>query len=153
MIKNENYNWTDVEKTVKEAFVGTPDKVLIKSTAIIARFHQYDTIAKDEKSSTNLSPWWFVYSGDKGSEFIDVVKKSEKSFKGYAREIFALPPEWNSMIKLFMYHPIYDIYGFYGEIASQYVKGIDYKGGWKQLYIPDFVNSDLNLSSRKEALI
>jgi len=153
-VYNEDIIWDEVSDQVKEAFDGTPEKILVKTAAIICRFNQYDAISKDEKESSKLSPWWFVYqSGGTHLNYSDLITSAthlREGFESHSREKLALPEPWNNMKYLFSYHTIEDVYCFKGKVAKQKVEGCEeLLGGWEQLYIPNFTLRQLNKSSKK----
>jgi hypothetical protein len=148
-ILNEDLEWNTIaaDHDVRDAFRGTPTKVLLPKGKYLCRFITPEVKDRVRGNNIFLSPWWSDW--DTTWSMLNRFRSSRAPIREVIRGRMAVTRAMNfnldSLVQIILTSPVY---AWEGKVRYQEDKdlGVSYIGGGTQLYLP-------NLADKKQTRI
>jgi hypothetical protein len=156
MILNEGLRFADVDGTVKRAFLGVPDRILLLPAVRLYKWSSHPLLG-----GAGITPWWFfvkttrlpsglVAEGFRTSE--ERATRIGKSHRDFARARAAVSGQFrNTMQNLLVIQMKVQAWGFAGQASGQRefadeetdLQHVYLIGGAYQVWIPNLTPQDI----------
>jgi hypothetical protein len=150
-ILNQQLEWHNIASTaeIRDAFRGTPVKLLLESGAMLCRFITTESKQKLIRGNeTFKSPWWLEWKT--ASAEIHRWSSAKVSPKDVIRGRMAVTTQFNqnldSLVQIILSEPVYAWKGIVRHQADTVLR-ITYIGGAQQLFVPNLSSDGSGLSS------
>ena len=151
MILNENYAFSSAPVDVRSAFIGTPEKILLRRGKKLYKWTDYEL-----NNPVGITPWWsfveqtrlpggFVAEGFRTSE--TMAHRLGVTHRQYQKVRSAVSEQFNKLENLLLVELLRDAWGFAGRTRGQpefkdpALANVFLIGGKGQVWIPNLTPS------------